>query len=342
MKPDEAEGIVYHSEGTEWRKVVRLPGIYQPATLALDAERRLLIAYTRQMKPVSLLRARTPGPCAGFDELPHPPGMENGYYIGVASGVGCIYMAWLTAPDYSMYFSRLDLAAMAWAKPVLLSHGRVERKPKTAWTYPIIIPDGGRVHFVASNSPDGGEGNTYNEVRYLLLREYNGNPEVNEVVADTPMGHNSYATDAAVDASGRVHIVYMWNNRAYGEPLPPAAPEAGTYHSWRDPATGKWTRSRIGPAGITGFHVSGNVLTAVMSSGGSLSSAKWSESEGVWTAWEKMIETGRLPGPPGFMDVLTRWSGSAVGDSPFIVFDTLIPADGGKPSKRTLWAFMPE
>lgn len=252
--PDSAHGVVYAFDAKGVRKGRRLEGIYQPATLVLDEQGCLVVVYTRRGAPVVILRSREPGGIDAFDELPPPPEMSDAYYIGIAIRGHTLYLAYLVGSTYTMYLARLDLDALVWSLSTVVREGQIQRKPKTAWTYPILFPDERGLHLVASNCPDGSDGNTYNRVWYQFYPDGAIESSTNETVAECPMGHIAYAMDMLVDPDGGVHVVFMWNQRRYGAPLPPRDPVEGTYHGMRNPATGEWERRLVSPSSITSLY----------------------------------------------------------------------------------------
>ncbi len=253
-EPDSAHGMVYAFDADGVRKGRQLEGIYQPATVALDEQGRLVVAYTRRNAPAAILRSREPGGIDVFDELPPPPDMPDAYYIGIAIRGQTFYLAYLAGSTYTMYLARLDLDALVWSLSTVVREGQIRRKPKTAWTYPILFPDERGLHLVASNCPDGGDGNTYNQVRYQFYPDGAIESATNEIVAECPVGHIAYAMDMLVDSEGAVHVLFMWNQRRYGAPLPVKAPVEGTYHGMRNPATGEWERRLVSPLSIASLH----------------------------------------------------------------------------------------
>jgi hypothetical protein len=338
-KPDQAEGVLYRYDGVAWRAGARFPNIYQPITLALDREGRLIAAYTEQLKPVNLWRSKSPGGVDALDRLPSPADMKNAYYIGIAIRDELLYLAYISTPEYSMFLATLNLTTQEWSPSRLVCRAQVEHKPKTAWTYPILYPAKEGLHFVASNSPDGGEGNSYDRVWYLFYPAGVQEPSIREVVAETPMGHISYATDFATDASGVCHVVYMWNQRSYGDPLPPDSPPAGIYHAWRDPEAGIWRRDLLMPAGNAGFYESDQGLMAATTSNRVF---LWTGAQEGWKDRDALCDAARMPDPPGFFDVISRASGSDTRGGIAVVTDSLMPAEQDKPQERVLWSILPE
>lgn len=226
--PDSSYGVLYKCDGAAWHEGAHLSNIYQPVTLALDTQGRLLAAYTEQLQPVRIYRSQARGNIHDLERLPSPPDMKNAYYIGIAIREDVLYLAYLVTPEYSMFLATLNLASLEWTPSRLVCPGQIERKPKTAWTYPILYPAEDGLHLVASNAPDGGEGNTYNQVWYLFYPHGAHEPSIRELVAETPMGHQSYALDFAIDADGTRHTLFLWNQRKYGDPLPPDSPPRRT------------------------------------------------------------------------------------------------------------------
>lgn len=341
MNPAEAEGVLYKCEEARWREGAHLPGIYQPATLVLDAQGRLVIAYTRKGRPARFLRSKTPGNIAEFDELPAPPDMSNAYYIGVAIRAETLFLAYLVDPAYTMYLTSLDLGALRWSPSVVLCEGQVQQKPKTAWTYPILAPTEKGLHFVASNSPDGGEGNTYNQVWYLFFPSAASQPTVRELVADCPVGYTAYAMDMLVDAADTVHVALLWNHRVYGEPLPPDAPPEGAYHARRDPKSGQWHRSRLAPFSYTGFFEDRDGLLALTAQRGTVVPLQWTGADQSWRELPALCDVARIPAGPSFIDVLSRYSGSDLSRGLALVSDGLLPKDLTGRSQRVVWALLP-
>lgn len=345
--PETASGMVYKYDGKRWIEGARLPNIYQPATLLLDSMGRLIIIHNMQEKPVVILRAREKGNANDFDSLPPPPDMANGYYLGAAIRGELVYLAYSTIPSYSMFLAQLDLETLKWTPSALLSKGQTETVPKIAWTYPILVPDGNGLHIAVSNCPDGGDGNTYNKVWYLNIPAGSNAPAISELVAETPIGHNSYAMDTSVDNEGDVHILHMWNSRKYGGPLPEGSPDAGVYHARRDRESGVWSHTYLCPISIAGFWLptseSGpeKVLQVVTQENGGLVIRDWSRNSRQWLGPRTLLEKSLAPTLPTFMDILTSASGSDLRRGPVIVTDGLRPADGNIPAERVVWSLLP-
>jgi hypothetical protein len=339
--PEEAEGVVYKFEDGAWRPGKRLEGIYQPATLLLDEYNRLIVVYTRKDKPFVLLRGKRSRQIDEFETLPAPPDMPNAYYIGMAIHEGVLSLAYIVEPTYSMYYTQLDLETMEWLPSIVLQEGQVKRKPKTAWTYPILKPDATGTHIVASNCPDGGEGNTYNEVHYVYLWRDSPRRPVRELVARAPVGHNAYALDMHVDRMRSVHVVYMWNRHVYGEPLPAGRPSAGTYHSVRDGLSRQWRRMRLAPVCIAGFHQAGLTVQVVTQEGGALMRRDWDLGTQTWVNPAELLAAGAAPTGPGFMDVITTSSGSPFDTPLALVSGGLMPEAPDTPRERVLWSLVP-
>lgn len=338
-KPDSAEGVLYRYDGSGWREGAHLSGIYQPPTMVLDKQGRLIVLHTEQLNPVRVYRSKAPGGIDALERLPSPPDMKNAYYIGTAIREDILFLAYIVVPDYSMFLTTLDLRSLQWTPSRLLCQGQVERKPKTAWTYPILYPAADGLHLAASNSPDGGEGNTYNQVWYLFYPNGAQEPSIREVVAETPVGHISYAMDFAVDNAGIRHLLFMWNQRSYGEPLPPESPPMGIYDAWREPETGKWQRVRLAPLGIAGFFESEKGLMAAATPNNRLS---WEGPQAGWKEAGTLFDSSHAPGPAGFLDVISRASGSDTRNGIALVTDSLMPAEKDAPPMRVLWAVLPE
>ena len=324
-----------------WRRGASLPGIYQPATLLLDQQGRLIVVHTRQLKPVRFLRGKRSGDINSFDELPPPSDMTNAYYIGAAIRGDTLFLVYLTDPDYSVHLAHLDLTTPSWTPSILVERGQTESKPKTAWTYPILYPTDAGLHVVASNCPDGGDGNTYNEVWHVFYPHGSPGESTRELVADCPMGHLAYALDMAVDEAGCVHVLYLWNRRVYGDPLPSGSLENGTYHSWRDPDSGAWTRNRFSDFAYAGLFESGDGLVACKAAQGGIAQARWDAATNTWSDAGMLCNADTVPAGPGFMDVLSRASGSETGGGVAVVADGLMPEGDEGSRERIVWSVLP-
>lgn len=338
-KPDSAEGVLYKYDGAAWREGVHLPNIYQPVTMVVDNQGRLIAAYTEQSQPIRTYRSKTSGNIDEMERLSSPPDMKSAYYIGMAIREDTLFLAYLTAPEYSMFLTTLDLLSLEWTPSRLVCQGQVERKPKTAWTYPILYAAKDGLHLVASNSPDGNEGNSYNQVWYLFYPNGAREPSIREIVAETPMGHVSYATDFAVDETGVSHILFMWNQRWYGDPLPPDSPSAGLYDAWRSSSTGKWQRVCLGPVGIAGYLESEKSLAAAVIPN---TLFRWQGQQEGWKNAGTFYDASFAPGTPGFLDVISRASGSDTHKGIAAVMDSLMTTERDKPQERVLWSVLPE
>ncbi|MBI4559357.1 MAG: hypothetical protein HY706_17360 [Candidatus Hydrogenedentes bacterium] len=338
--PDSSEGVLYKFENGAWRAGARLPGIYQPATLLLDPKGRVLVAYTRSEKPAAFLRSKIPGSIDDLESVAAPADMPNAYYLGWALRERTVSLAYLTAPAYTMYLTTLDLATLTWTPSARIREGQVETKPKTAWTYPILVPSADGLHLVASNCPDGGEGNTYNEVWHQFYPAGAMKPAREEKVADAPVGHNAYAMDMLLDNAGWAHIVFMWNVRKYGEPLPEGSPPPGTYHAWRDPKTGTWERRYLSSLCIAGLVEDGGHVLAVTQQNGAVFPLEWQRETKVWKTLPPLCSAQQIPAGPSFMDVISPASGSAV-PGLALVSDGMLPEVSGKRAERVVWAILP-
>jgi len=332
--PDTSEGVVYRFEAGRWRDVLHLPGIYQPATLLVDGEGRVLVIHTRKEKPVRILRSAKRNE---WDDLPLSAGMPNAYYVGAACSGRHVFLAYLDGLTNSMFLTTLDLVPSVWQEPHVIQEGQTHRKPKTAWTYPILAPTQKGLHLVASNSPDGGEGNTYNQVWYLFFPKDSLEPSIRELVADSPLGHVAYALDLFVDHGGNVHIAMFRHQRVYGEPVPEGAPAAGTYHARRNPETGVWTHGLLSPYALTGFHEDADGLMAVTAQHGTFIPYRWHREQSSWKEMPPLCEPGNVPAAPGFMDVISPYSGSRIRG-------LAIVTDGftsDNKDERILWSLLP-
>lgn len=335
--PDSAAGVIYKFTGDAWTETYRFPGVYQPAVLLLDSERRLIVIYSRQEQPAVFLRAYKSGTADRFAELPPPPDMQNAFYIGAAIQNDHLYVAYVTTPTYSMYLAVCDLARLVWERSVLVSEGQVSEKPKTAWTYPILIPAQTGLHLVASNCPDGGEGNTYNQVRYTFLPRNSSRQIRHELVAESPVGCNAYAMDAVVDRAGDVHVVHMWNVRKYGPDVSSDLPTPGVYHARRSAATGAWRHTRIADVCIAGLYRDADGLSAAAQESGTITLRRWDAETETWNQAGAVCDRAAAPVPPAFMDLIHAAGGSDMSRGLAIVTDGIVPESG----ERVLWALLP-
>jgi hypothetical protein len=335
------EALVYRNGGGGWKELAALPGPYQPPTVGVDGTGRLLVAYTRLNAPVRLMRSTTRANGGAFDALPAPPGMENAYYIGMGVKGALLWLAWIDAPDNTTRIARLDAEKGLWTTPTVLMAGQTKEKPKTAWVYPILYParDGG-LHFAASNAPDGGEGNTYNEVWYLHFPKGVLEPDIRERVAGTVMGTVCFCTDLAEDEQGQPHLAFMHNMHVYGGPLPAGAGMPGLWHARRGNDARGWILAPLGEPGIAGFTTAGGKLCAFLAGNGAVLRRTWRETEKDWSAPEPMVAIGRAPSGPGFLDTLSASSGGPDAPGPAFISDGPIKENG-----KTLcatWAILPD
>ncbi|MBI5093525.1 MAG: hypothetical protein HZB26_13920 [Candidatus Hydrogenedentes bacterium] len=339
-KPETAEGVVYAYDGKSWRDAAHLPGIYQPATLAIDSAGRLIVAYTRSGMPVRITRSKTPGNPDDFEDLPFPGDMTNAYYIGIAIHADTLFLAYISTPDYTMYLARLDLKELTWSPSFVMRKGQVSQSPKTAWTYPILWPTDQGLHVVASNAPDGGDGNTYNEIWYQFYPNSASKPSIEEKAAESTVGNFAFAMDAVVDDAGAPHILHMWNAHKYGAMPAPDAPAPGTYHTYRDAASGKWNHIKLADTGYAGFYVQGKKLYAVLQQNGTLALREWQGPASGWKALPPLCDAKAMPAASSFMDVISVSSGSKPRGFA-VVSDGLLPAVKDEPQVRVLWAVLP-
>ncbi len=338
---DAAEGVVYRLDGATWRSGAKLSGIYQPASLLLDPQKRLLVTYARMKAPPRILRAHVSGEIDAFDELPTPPDVTTAYYLGVGVWQSTFYLAYIDA-TYGMRLSRLNLDTLEWEPSILLEPGQTAVKPKTAWTYPILVPTAEGLYLAASNSPDGGEGNSYNEVWCLFLPSGAATPVWRERVAESIIGYNSYAMDMARTTDGALHLLYLWNTHSYGDPLPEGSGMPGTYHAVRQGGASGWQAQWLTTECYGGFFQRADRLWAVMSEGGAIIAHPWQDAGRTWGAGETLFTAAELPVFPGFIDLMSASSGSMSTSAPAFVADGMLPAPVGEPQSRLLWGAFPK
>lgn len=347
--PEQAEGIICKLEGGTWVQTATLPGIYQPPTLLLDSQRRLIVLFTRNLAPVAIWRAKQPGNASDFETLPSPPDMPNAYYIGAAIDGQTIHLAYVRAylkaerpeQDYSMLYTRLDLDTLTWTSSTLMQAGQVNTKPKTAWTYPILQPTPEGLHIVASNSPDGGEGNTYNRVEYLFYPRGADQPTVREVVAQGQVGHVTYAYAMTAGPDGTVHVIHVWNLPAYGQPLEPGSPAPGVYHSWKPVGQTQWQHQSI-DLDKTRFLTDGTNVFAVGMKDQALQTRQWQPRTQDWAPAVVVCPVEAMPTVPGAVDVLRASSGSNMTAGMAFVADGRLPADASGKQPDLTWAVLPQ
>jgi hypothetical protein len=238
-----------------------------------------------------------------------------------------------------MYLAQLDLVSLTWTPSSVMREGQVDHKPKTAWTYPILWPTDKGLHVVASNCPDGGDGNTYNEVCYQFYPKGASKPAIDEKDAISPIGKFAYAMDAVVDDTGAVHTVFMWNIPKYGDPAPADAAAPGIYHGYRDPATGKWSHTKLADGGLAGFYLENGKLQLILEKNGTFVPELWNAPDKSWKEFPALCDVSSVPAPT-FMDVINVSSGSTPAGL-VIVTDGLLPAVKDKAQERVVWAVMP-
>lgn len=340
--PSSSEGVVYSFDGASWQKGRRLSEIYQPASLLLDDKSRLVVAYARRGKPPVFLRAQSKGDANRFDEIPPPPEMINAYYLGAAIRGHVLHLAYVTHPDLTMRLAQVDLETQEWTPPIVVRDGQMTGEPRVFWTYPILFADGRGVHLVASNCPDGDEGNTFNRVWYSFYPHGASAPTREEVVAECQVGHNAFAMDMLVDEIGAVQVVIMWNQHVYGPPLPQGTPAAGTYRARRDPVTGVWQRDRVTPATTAGLYSEDKRLFVLANQNGTVVPHEWrGGTEQAWEEFPPLSPRGKVPAGPILLDVLNPASGSDLKAGPAVLADGLLPVRNGQPQERVLWAIIP-
>lgn len=337
--PETAHGVVYKFDGQRWHQGALLPEIYQPAIVLLDKSKRLIVIYNTSNGPIKLLRAAQPGQIDAFDPLPAPD-MTNAFYVGAAIRDDFVYIAYVTTPAYLMFLTRFNIGSAKWSSPMLISEGQPNTTPKTAWTYPILVPDENGLHLCASNCPDGGEGNTYNMIWYLFVQNGASAPERRELVAESPVGSNAYATDMTVMPDGTVHIAHMWNGHKYGPPIPSDSPKEGLYVHSREPATGAWKYSRLADISIAGFWNNGTQLQIISEDGGILTTRSW-DAGGVWGQPSVFVQPTSALTAPSFLDVISTASGSIMPASIAMVTDGFRLEAGKTSDERILWAVLP-
>ena len=332
-EPTSSQSAIYQFTQGKWTQTTTLPKVYQPPTLALDAQSRLLLLHTQPGGPIAIKRAQKSGSATAFDTLPAPPDMTSAYYIGIARYKETLYLAYIDN-HHNFYLCTLNLDTLQWSPSHLIQKGQQQTKPQTAWVYPILVPNETGLHLVLSNCPDGGSGNSYNEIRYLWFPSQTYIPSINEIVAQTPLGHNTFATDMAVLSNGEIHIAYMWNHRVYGDPLPESAPKVGTYHAHRKPNS-SWQKTHLSPLGIAGFHTVDNTLEIISQIYGKLHTRTWDTNTSKWGPEMPLANTESPPSSAGFIDILRTESGSTLSKTPILVTDGPIP----NAQDRLLWSY---
>jgi hypothetical protein len=323
----------------KWEEGKRHAGVYQPPVLLLDSAKRLIVIYNLEEKPAVILRAKSPGTADDFETIAPPKDMANAYYIGAAIRNETIWLAYINIPDYSMRLSTLDIKTNSWSPAVMLAKGQIETKPKTAWTYPVLEPAEDGLHIVASNAPDGGDGNTYNQVWHVFVPNAPDKPMSRELVEEGPMGHLTYATDFAIDAEGALHIVYMAKSRKYGDPEPLEGPSL--VHAWKQPDEKEWRKERAGKLCVAAFYQSDNSFHLIRQEDGSILSENWNAATMKFEDVAPLVLAKDAPAAPYFMDVIRTASGSVMPKGVALVTSGVLPPKDGKPDTTLVWSFLP-
>jgi hypothetical protein len=151
-----------------------------------------------------------------------------------------------------------------------------------------------------------------------------------ERVAMTRPGIVTFCTDLAEDSQGVVHLTYMFNTHAYGEPPAADAEPAGLWHAWRDSAKSAWNSRRAGEQGISGFATVGGTLRLYLAGNGAILCREWNPEANAWSDPKPVVSAGMVPNGPGFVDVLSSGSGSIAPPGPAIITDAVVEEDGVK------------
>lgn len=341
MSPNEARwAIAAHADGS-WKVSTEHAGVYQPPVLLLDAEKRLIVIHNLEEKPPVILRAKSAGDAEQFDVIAPPADVANSYYIGAAIRGNRVYLACVTIPSYSMLLTSLDLATGAWTPARVIAEGQIETKPKTAWTYPILVPVDGGVHVVASNCPDGGDGNTYNQLWHCFVPDDAAGEISKSMILEGKIGCMTYATDFVFDAAGGMHIVYMANMRKYGDVPPEGDGKPGLYHAYREANGTTWATAKVAPLCIGGFYRNGDALSLIAQEEATLFRYQWNATTKSWDSREQLLAKEAILAGPSFMDVVREESGSAPSPGIALVTDGLLAPVADAPAVRIVWSLLP-
>ena len=227
-------GVIYKLEDGSWRRGYSWDDLdYQPGTILLDSEGRLVLIYPRISAGPVVLRSVAPGDIDHFESIPVPAAIGKAGYLGAGIFDDRIVLGYIGDPNtYSFVVAVLDLATQQWSGPQVLAEAQRQEEPWTTWLYPIIQPDADGFHLVVSNNAD--LSSYYDRMLYMYVPfDDMANPRVEQIARVDPWTENlAFAEAMWRSPDGAVYVTGQYK------------PEDETNQLFvyrRDPRTEEWT-----------------------------------------------------------------------------------------------------
>ena len=315
-EPATSRGALYKYQDGAWRQGSVWEGLnYQPGTLLLDHQQRLVLIYPRQNDTPVVLRSRARGDSENFDPIPVPPAIGKAGYLGAGIYGDRIVLGYIGDPaTYSFNLAMLDLETGEWSGPHLIAPAQRQTEPWTTWVYPVVQPDAHGVHLAVSNNAD--LSSYYDRILYMYIPYDDMSAPRPELVARVEPWTGNLAFGEAMwrTPDGSIYITGQHQ------------PEGGTnqLHVYRrDPRTQQWSGQPISTSQVAAiFHAARDPERLWLSStyGSALRLYTSIDRGGSWTpvslpdfAPHELVSTFFLHG-------ITPASGSVMPDRPTAVF----------------------
>ena len=128
---------------------------YQPGTVLLDTQQRLLLVHARSGRGPRILHQQRRGDASSFVDVDLPANLTRAGYIGAAMDGDRLLLGFIGYPStYSFAVAWVDLDSGEWAGPFGLAPAQRATEPYTTWLYPLIAPAGDGFHLIVSNNAD--------------------------------------------------------------------------------------------------------------------------------------------------------------------------------------------
>jgi len=214
--PDRDVARLYWRE-KDWHKGADITPVYQPATILLDSKGHINLFCTDRGQRAYHWRSVRAGDVTQFEQIELRESEKFGYgYLGAGRRGEMMVLAGLDN-RYAMWLAIRPSLSRPWEKPRLLAPSQREQAPWQCPLYPVVMPDGRRVHVVYSNCPDGSVHNTYNRVEHALFDVRQGRVARRDIIAEGPVGEMTYGLDALQGPDGTIFVLYMAGVYAYGQ-----------------------------------------------------------------------------------------------------------------------------
>ncbi|MCC6442209.1 MAG: hypothetical protein IT210_02000 [Armatimonadetes bacterium] len=323
--PDHDAARLYWRDAEGWHPGAAITPIYQPATILLDSEGHINLFCTDRGKRGYHWRSVRAGDVSEFRETTLTEPERFGYgYLGTGRGKKMIALTGLDQ-DYRMWLAYKRSPGSPWSRPYLLAPSQRRVAPWQCPLYPVVMPEGNKIHVIYSNCPDGSVHNTYNKVEYALFDTGTKRVIRRDIVAEGPVGEMTYGLDALLDGDGSLYVLYMSGVYAYGEKREDGDRRKGLYCAALR-SGGRWESRRI-----TGSSGTGQLYSAP---DGRLYVYESTASDTLRYISADHGQSWRADGPAWsgigyFLYILKPNSGSAGGGRLLAVQSVPLPAGGG-------------